>query len=124
MTNFSLRPTIGLASGMTIQFAEGRWSGRDEEKIGPGVELDDDAFGYVLPLILATCPGWTPMHRYGVYELSPMACSALVRALRSEATRLHERTAASSRKGDMFLELADWLDTRRDAGNPLSILGL
>lgn len=123
MVDFRLRPTVGLAAGTTVQFAEGRWTGLHDDEIGEGVEVADEAFDSIMPLILATCPGWTPMHRYGPYALSPMACSALVKALRSEADRVRNHDCEASSKAEMWLGLADWLDLRCEAGRHLSILG-
>ncbi|PSJ37880.1 hypothetical protein C7I55_19405 [Sphingomonas deserti] len=123
MADFRLKPTVGLIPGMTIQFAEGRWTGRSENEIGDGVAVTDEAFNSIAPLVLATCPGWTPDHRYGVYELGATACSELVQALRLEADRLRESTGEARSKANLLHGLANWLEPRCEARQPLSILG-
>jgi hypothetical protein len=100
---------------MTVQFAEGVWHG----EIGEGLAIHDDAFDLVEPLIRKSCPGWTPLHRYGVFELSPASRTTLMLALRAEAERLD----AESEAHGFFVQLSDWLAARLDGRLSVSILG-
>jgi len=118
MVDFTLRPTIGLDPGMTIQFAEGSWPA----DIGEGVAVTDEAFDSLVPHLLAACPGWTVMHRYGPYDLSAPACSSLVQLLRAEGEHLGKIGERPAERA-FFLSLDGWLEVRCDAGRTLSILG-
>ena len=119
MTDFTLRATVGLVAGMTIQFAEGQWPG----DIGEGVAVTDEAFDSIEPHLRTACPGWTPMHRYGIFDLTAPACSTLVQLLRCEGARLRNSSSEMLGKAALFHDLADWLEVRCNAGRPLSILG-
>jgi hypothetical protein len=60
--DLSVKPTVGLVPGETIQFAEGRCPG----EIGEGVVLSEEGFDLIEPYVRTACPGWTSDHRYGV----------------------------------------------------------
>jgi hypothetical protein len=109
--------------GLTIQFAEGRWAGRQHDEIGEGVALSEDAFDLVEPSLRSACPEWTPMHRYGVFELPIGAVVLLASLLRIEAKRRSEATCGAEKNVELLQNLSDWLDARRNGG-PLSILGI
>jgi hypothetical protein len=80
MSDNHLKATRGIAPGMTVQFADGKWPG----EIGAGVVMSDAAFDWVEPLVQRACAGWTSDHRYGVFELSPQDRQALAPLLRKQ----------------------------------------
>lgn len=118
-----LKPTTGLASGLTIQFVEARWTGHRVEEVGEGVALSNAAFDLVEPCLSAACPAWTGMHRYGVFELPAEARRSLAMLLRAEAGRIPRREGGSGKEAELFVNLAEWLNARCD-DRPISILGL
>lgn len=111
MTIHALEVTTGLAAGMTVQFAEGRWPG----EIGAGVLMSDEAFGLIEPFVASVCADWTSDHRYGVFELSLQDRRALAATLGEAATTHHSPK--------LLLELAYWLEARSQVNQPISILG-
>jgi hypothetical protein len=117
--DLALTPTIGLVGGMTVQFAEGS----PHSEIGEGLAISDEAFDLVEPLIGTSCPGWTPLHRYGVFELSPASRTALMTALRNEAERLGRKANEDAETMTFFMRLSDWLAARLDGPISVSILG-
>jgi hypothetical protein len=119
MLDLSLKPTVGLVGGPTVQFAEGRWP----DEIGGGVALSEEAFELVEPHVRRACPAWTEAHRYGVFELPRSARAPLVSSLRSEAIHLRSFPDNSEGKTELFDSLADWLARRCDEGD-VSILGV
>lgn len=121
--DLELKPTIGVCGGLTIQFAEGRWTGRHEFEIGEGLALTEEAFDLIEHCLRTVCPEWTPMHRYGVFELPDQTRLSLSTLLRSEAAHVEEGSNGAGSKSEMFGRLADWLDGR-SAETPISILGI
>ncbi len=121
--NLDLTPTRGLVGGLTIQFAEGRWTGRSDSEIGEGVALSEEAFNLVEPSLRSACGEWTSMHRYGVFQLPGGAAPSLASLLRAEAERITQATCGSEKEADLLRNLANWLDARRDR-RPISILGI
>ena len=117
MPDLSLKPTVGLARGATIQFAIGRWP----DAIGSGVALSEEAFDAVEPHLRSAWQDWPPEGRYGATELPPPAVSALVQRLRSEA---QSGSAPRGREAELLSELADWLEAQRHSQQPISILGI
>lgn len=112
-----LLATEGLHPATTVQFAEGHWPG----EIGDGVALNDRAFDVIEPHLRASSRGWTPQHRYGVFELPATDATALVARLRSEVCRMRELGQGASSL-NLMSSLADWLEPRCD-GRHLSVLG-
>lgn len=112
MPDLSLKPTLGLAHGETIQFALGRWP----DDVGAGVALTEGAFDTIEPHLRRAWPQWDPKGRYGVTELPSTVIPTLVQALRIAASQ----PATSTR--DLFNQLADWLEAHRN--QPMSILGI
>jgi hypothetical protein len=110
--DLSLKPTLGLAHGETIQFALGRWPG----DVGAGVALTEEAFDTIEPHLRRVWPQWDPKGRYGVTELPSSVTGALVQALRIAASQ----PATSTR--DLFSQLSDWLEAH--GNQPVSILGI
>jgi hypothetical protein len=118
LLEFELRPTHGLASGVTIQFAEGRWP----EGVGEGVAMSERSFDLAEPCIDAACSEWTSGHRYGVFEISTSNRKLLVMLLRRESAKWLD-SSNGSEQASVFLErLADWLEKRFDKPF-VSILG-
>jgi hypothetical protein len=117
--DLTLRPTVGLADGLTLQFAEGRWPG----EIGDGVGLTEEGFALIEPCLRAACPEWTNMHRYGVFELSGPARATLANALRAEAARHDNVSNGPAPDKNLLGNLAGWLEDRSDE-RPVSILGI
>jgi hypothetical protein len=116
---FALRPTNGLIGGLTVQFAEGRWP----DQIGPGLAMTEEAFIHLVePHLPEIAPGWTPMHRYGVFPLCPEVRQALAARLRSAAVTLRREEAIPQSK--LLEGLADWLDLRVSPEQDVSILGI
>jgi len=111
-----LRPTVGLVSGLTIQFAEGRW----REEIGEGVALSEDGFDLIEPHLRTACAEWTAAHRYGVFELSNPSKASLVSLLRTAADKA---SGGSTQENELLCQLAEWLDARSDE-KTISILGI
>lgn len=118
MTSYDLTPTMGVVGGRTIQIAEGHWPG----EIGSGVAMSDEAFDIVAPLLAAVAPDWTPMHRYGVFELRPAVRWELASRFRSQAANL-QRFEHTSVQAHLFNELASWLEGRVDERLTISVLG-
>lgn len=87
-----------MVSGMTVQFAERRRDG----DVGAGVALTLEAFDLVEPCLKASCPTWTKMHTYGVFDIPADTVPRLIEALRAGGH-------ADSFNG----ELASWLASRR-----------
>ena len=121
--DLELKRTVGLVGGLTIQFAEGRWTGRWEGEIGEGIALEIEAFDLIEPCLRAACPEWTSMHRYGVFELPVKGRPQLAMLLRSEAARIRDLGSGSAKEAALFGTLADWLEARCD-GRAISILGI
>ncbi len=121
--DLELKPTVGLVGGSTIQYAEGRWTGRRDDEIGEGVALTEEAFDLVEPSLRSACPEWTPMHRYGVFELPVEATASLASLLRAKAECFTQATYGSEKKAELLRNLADWLDARPDR-RPITILGI
>ena len=117
--DLELTPTVGLVGGMTVQFAEGAWPG----EIGPGLAMPDEAFDLVEPHLRSSCPGWTPDHRYGVFELSVASRITLLDALRAEAKRIGPTSAGTDATHEFFVRLSDWLAERLDPQHTVSVLG-
>ena len=117
--DLKLTPTVGLVGGMTVQFAEGAWPG----EIGPGLAMEDEAFDLVAPLLQSSCPGWTPDHRYGVFELSVASRTALLDALRAEAKRVGPAPDGTNTTQEFLVRLSDWLAERLDTQHTVSVLG-
>lgn len=115
---YELTPTIGLAGGMTVQFADGRWPG----EIGHGVAMTDEAFNIVEPHLKAAASDWTSDHRYGVFELRPAVRLALIVAFRSKSSDLRRQTSQHA-QADFLETLARWLEARSDEAWPVSVLG-
>jgi hypothetical protein len=114
--DLQLKPTVGLVSGLTIQFAEGHW----REEIGEGVALSEAAFNLVEPHLRVACPEWTAAHRHGVLQLSTFAKASLVSLLRAAADH---PSKGSPQENDLLCQLAEWLEARSDR-MPISILGI
>jgi len=119
MTDFSVEPTTGLVGGATIQFAEGRG-----EDIGVGIAVREEAFFLVEPCLRTAWDGWVSEARYGVSELPASARIALVQSLRAEAVELRGGSSDENQKAEFFEKIADWLATRCDERQPISILGI
>ncbi|NBW08184.1 MAG: hypothetical protein EBR82_09175 [Caulobacteraceae bacterium] len=116
-SQFKLTPTTGIVAGMTVQFADGVWPG----EIGEGLAMTDDAFDVVEPLIQHAVPGWTSMHRYGVFELTPLVRPALARIFRDKAA---DYLATDQHpEANMLDELAEWLEARESQVRSVSVLG-
>ena len=118
-SDLTLKPTVGLKSGLTIQFAECPAS----DEIGDGVAVTEEGFDLIEPYLRAACAAWTDMHRYGAFELPLSARVSLVRSLRSGAIRI--RNGADNRRGESELldDLANWLAARRDEAE-IRVLGI
>ena len=119
MTDFTVEPTTGLVGGATIQFVEGRGC-----KIGVGIAVCEEAFFLVEPCLLSAWDGWVSEARYGVSELPASARLGLVECLRAEAAELRRGSADGNDKADFLGKIADWLATRCDERQPVSILGV
>jgi hypothetical protein len=119
MSDFSVEPTKGLVGGATIQFAEGRG-----DDIGAGIAVDEEAFFLVEPCLCAAWDGWVSKAHYGVSELPASARTTLVECLRAEAVKMRGCSADGSEKAQFFERIADWLATRCDERQPVSILGV
>lgn len=112
MPNLSLKPTVGLSPGETIQFAVGRWS----EDIGDGVALSEDGFDAIESHLQAVWKDWTPQGRYGAMEMPQPVVVALADRLRIHADQLNT-------EAELFAQLADWLEAHSDGQQPISVLG-
>ena len=117
--DLTLKPTVGLEGGETIQFAECPLS----DTIGDGVAMTEEGFELIEPYLRAACAAWTDMHRYGVFELPLSARVSLIGSLRSGAARV--RNDAGRRRGESELldGLANWLAARRDEAE-IRVLGI
>lgn len=118
MLDFNVEPTMGLVSGATIQFAEGRG-----DDIGMGIAVCEEAFFLIEPCLRTAWDAWVSEARYGVSELPASARMALVECLRAAAAELHRGSANENQKAEVFEKIADWLATRCDECQPISILG-
>jgi hypothetical protein len=117
--DFHLTPTTGLVGGMTVQFAEGAWPG----EIGSGVAMTDEAFNIIEPLLRAAAPGWTSMHRYGVFELTPSVRADLTKTFKSKVAEYLQKEPEAQPKIQMLEELSAWLEARADRIGSVSVLG-
>jgi len=143
--DLSLTPHSGLATGAVYQFVAGSWPG----SIGDGLVLSEAAFDFVEPPFRRALPNWNELSRYGVTDLSPSDCVALVAELRAAARRVVESQASpewTGYSGDaapddvrsafdqdperldelatMFRGLADWLEAAKARSPSLMLLGI
>ncbi len=78
----------------------------------------------VEPCLRTAWDGWVSEARYGVSELPASARIALVKCLRSEAAELRRGSADGNDNAEFFEKIADWLATRCDERQPVSIFGV
>ena len=109
-------PTQGIVGGQTVQFAEGRWDG----EVGEGIGLNEAALALIEPYLVASCPEWTPEHRYGALELSPSSRARMVDALRQLQ---QDPSDGRVEESSLYALLADWLVERSGAQRVVSFLG-
>lgn len=108
--------TDGLAAGEVIQFADGRWPG----VVGAGIAISEEGFDLVEPHLRAAAAGWTPDHRYGVFELKAPARRELATRLTAEVAALPEVEPQAV----LFKALAAWLEQRLDGCKTVSVFGI
>jgi len=110
---------MGLVGGDTIQFVEGRW-----DDVGAGIAVKEEAFFLVEPHLSCAWDAWVSSRRYGASELPASARILLVESLRAEAAELGKGSTEASDQAQFFEQIADWLATRCDERQPISILGV
>ncbi|MFM2410054.1 MAG: hypothetical protein RL481_882, partial [Pseudomonadota bacterium] len=106
----------GILRGVVFQFAEGRWT----DEIGSGIAVNEEAFDQIVPFLLDFCSGWTPMHRYGVYEMPAEERLSLANSL----ARAASNSGVTEFQSELFDALADWLASHASPDLVVSILGI
>ena len=111
-------PPRGLEKGLYVQFADGRW----DAEVGEGLALNEAAFDLIEPHVSKCFAEWTSTHRYAVFELSLRERTDLSVVLRQSANTAFKVAPASSLR--LFSDLADWLESRSEEHQIVSILGI
>ncbi|WP_283418593.1 hypothetical protein [Sphingopyxis sp. Geo48] len=93
-------PTQGLVGGLCIQVVDGRW----DRAVGAGLAFNEAAIDLIEPHISASCAGWSPERRYGVFELSSKCRTKMSVALRHSAHPVFDKLSV---QGRLFSEFAD-----------------
>jgi hypothetical protein len=106
----------GMLTGVTYQFAIGRWT----EKIEAGIATNEEAFDLIVPFLLEFCSGWTPLHRFGVYEMPTQERRALAIALKRAAFD----SKGTKFESELFETLAVWLEKHNKPDLIVSVLGI